>query len=1506
MVRVTQDYIPRNIETVRSASVDEDRAAEIQDFQPAGGFAAETIEQQQNEFTRVVTNSSTKDDKGAVGRFTELVTKLSEKKNKNEVLKIDPNDFDFQRILKNYLRSANEQGIRLRSAGVVFKDVSTVGVDSANSYVKNSLDIFKLPIDFIKSLPVLKNVGRKRKIIRNVTGVVQPGEMCLVLGKPGAGCSTLLKTIAAEHSQFIRVEGDIHYDGISQEEMIKKYKSDIIYNGELDVHYPHLTVDQTLRFVLGCKTPHTRIYNTSRENFVTAERDMLGTIFGLTHTYDTKVGDDYIRGVSGGERKRVSIAEAMACKATVYCWDNATRGLDASTALEYANAIRTSTSLTNSVTLVTIYQAGENIYNNFDKVLVLSEGHQIFFGKVETARQYFIDMGFESAPRQDTAEFLTCITDPKGRVPRKGYENRVPRTNEEFEAYWRNSPQYQELLNEIEEYESAQVAERTRENYDQSLKQERMRSYSKYTVGFFFQLKLLIIRGFQRIWGDRIYTIIEFIASTIQALVLGSLYWNTPDSTSGAFSRGGILFFALLHFSLIGLSEIAGQFSERPIVLKQKSYFLFHPGAETIASLLSKLPFKIITILCFYIPFYFLTNLRREAGKFFLNLFLLIVTSQCITALFEMVASLCTSYTIANSIAGVFVIIIVTYNGYLIQLNSMHHWFKWLNYVNPVRWAYESMLAVEFHGRQMACGTPLVPSGPGYADVTLENQVCPFVGSEKGQFYVSGDSYIAAQYSYHYSHVYRNLGFVIAYFVVFVTITAIATEFKSPTKGGGDHLYYRRSTKVPGGVFMQHHVKQTSDVESGDQTIVNEGDDELKEAQEEVFDSLGSTGVFTWQNINYMIPTGKTTRKLLDSVDGYVKPGTLTALMGESGAGKTTLLNVLSQRIDFGTITGDFLVNGKPLDATFNRSTGYVQQQDLHLAELTVRESLYFAARLRRPKSVPDSEKLDYAEQIITILGMQSYAEAVVGELGAGLNVEQRKKLSIGVELVAKPSLLLFLDEPTSGLDSQSSSSIIKLLRKLASSGQSILCTIHQPSATLFESFDRLLLLKKGGRTVYFGDIGDNSHTILSYFEYNGARKSDPKENPAEYILEAIGAGATATVQQDWGEVWAKSPESQATTKEIQRLVSEGSSNAKQMEHHSSDPQIEKELKSTYAMPYWDQLKFVIKRTSKIYWRDNEYILSKVILLIFGGLIIGFTYYNIQDSIVGIQNTIFAVFLALVITAACMNQIEARALPARELYEVRESKSNTFHWSTIIIAQYVNELPYHLVLGTAFWGAFYFPLRIFYQASRSGVWFLHYVIMFQMFYLSFGLLIVYMSPDLPSASVLSSIILAFLISFCGVVQPLRSMPGFWTFMFKASPYTYFVQSLCALLVHEKPVRCDPIELSYFDPPSGQTCQEYAGPFVQASTGYINNPGSSSNCGYCQFTVGDEFLATVSIKYSYVWRNFGFYFAYILFNIFAMCFLYWFFRVYKFSPMKYVSGFIGRFKKAGKHHEDEEQ
>lgn len=1382
--------------------------------------------------------------------------------------------FNAREVLSKYVKAAEEQGIHFRKAGVILEDVGAEGDDESSLEGATFGNILCLPVTIFKGIKA-KRHKKMRKIFQNANLFARPGEMVLVLGRPGAGCSSLLKTTAGVIDQFSGgVTGEISYDGIPQKEMMKHFKADIIYNGEMDVHFPYLTVKQTLDFAIACKTPATRVNNQSREEYIASTRDFYATIFGLTHTYDTKVGNDFVRGVSGGERKRVSIAEAVAARGSIYCWDNATRGLDASTALEYAQAIRTMTNLQNSTAFVTIYQASENIYETFDKVTVLYSGRQIYFGPVTEAKEFFTDMGFECPARQATAEFLTAMTDPNGfHKIKPGFENKVPRTSEEFETYWRNSPEFARLKRDIEDYKSQVNTEATRSIYQISMRQEKSkhaRKSSYYTVSYWEQLRLCTTRAFQRIYGNKSYTVINIAAAIIQSFIVGSLAYNSPSSTQGAFTRGGVLYFCLLYYSLMGLANIS--FDYRPILLKHKVYSFYHPSTESLGATIAGFPFRMIGLTLFVIIIYFLSGLHRDAGSFFIVYLFLIMCSEAIFGLFEMVASACDTIAQANAIAGILMMSISMYSTYMIQLPSMHPWFKWISYVLPIRYAFESMLNAEFHGRHMDCGNTLVPSGPGYENITSSEMVCAFVGSKPSQSWVLGDDYLKAQFEYEYKHVWRNFGIMWCFLIGYVVVKATITEFKRPVKGGGDALIFKKGSKR----FQRQAV--TSDEENADNMNVADVKEKLssgdstntKERAQNTFEDLQSNGVFMWKEVCYTIPYKGGERLLLDHVSGYCVPGTMTALMGESGAGKTTLLNTLAQR-NVGIITGDMLVNGRAIDASFERRTGYVQQQDLHIAEMTVRESLIFSARMRRPQSVPDSDKVSFAEQIIDVLDMNEYAEALVGEPGAGLNVEQRKKLSIGVELAAKPDLLLFLDEPTSGLDSQSAWAIIQLLKRLARAGQSILCTIHQPSATLFEQFDRLLLLKKGGQTVYFGDVGENSSTLLNYFENNGARKCDKKENPAEYILEAIGAGATANITEDWHNIWKNSPEYSSAEKKVDEMIE----NLAIKEGNDSE---EKHSPTKYATGYLYQFKYVYLRTFTTFWRDLNYLISKLMLMLVGGLYVGFTFYDVGNSYTGLQNALFATFISVVISAPSMNQIQARALASRELFEVRESKSNMFHWSLILITQYLCELPYHFVFSTIYFVSFYFPLRIFYQVSRSAVYFLNYCIMFQLFYVALGLMVLYMSPNLPSASVIMGLTLSFLLVFCGVVQPPSLMPGFWTFMWKASPYTYFVQSLLGIVLHDKKVVCKTKELSIFNPPQGQTCGQYMEKFLSQSTGYIANPDATEDCAYCLYSVGDDYLHHIGASYGFLWRNFGFYWIYIVFNLFAMVGIYYIFHV----------------------------
>lgn len=237
----------------------------------------------------------------------------------------------------------------------------------------------------------------------------------VVLGNPGSGCSTLLKTLTNQTKEYHAVSGEVHYDAFSPDELANHFRGDVQYCPEDDVHFPTLTVHQTINFAAAARTPRDRMSN-SRKTFADRITTTLATLFGLKHALNTPVGDAAIRGVSGGEKKRVSIAEGLASRACIGAWDkcvilflfslikidwplSSTRGLDASTALEFVRALRLATDTFEQTTIVSIYQAGESLYEYFDKVCVIDAGRMAYFGPADQAKQYFLDMGYVLSPR---------------------------------------------------------------------------------------------------------------------------------------------------------------------------------------------------------------------------------------------------------------------------------------------------------------------------------------------------------------------------------------------------------------------------------------------------------------------------------------------------------------------------------------------------------------------------------------------------------------------------------------------------------------------------------------------------------------------------------------------------------------------------------------------------------------------------------------------------------------------------------------------------------------------------------------------------------------------------------------------------------------------------------------------------------------------------------------------------------------------------------------------------
>ncbi|KAK9475786.1 ABC-2 type transporter-domain-containing protein [Lipomyces japonicus] len=1391
---------------------------------------------------------------------------------------LDAEDFKLEKVLRNANNANSRDGIKDRSIGVMFKSLTVVGVDVATTSLFTLGELLSAPFRIREAIKSVRN-KKVRNLIEDFNGVVNKGEMLLVLGRPGAGCSTFLRSIAGEIDSFVSVNGEISYDGVDQFTMKRRFKGDVLFSAESDIHFPTLNVDQTLSFAIDTKAPVVRAGNISREQYIKDFRNILGTIFGLSHTFNTIVGNDYFRGVSGGERKRVSLAEVFAGRAKLISWDNSTRGLDASTALEYAHILRTTTNLLKNTALVAIYQAGENIYQLFDKVTVLYSGKQIYFGSIHKARAYFERMGYECQPRQTTAEFLTAVTDPAGRFVRSGFKGQVPQTAAQFEAYWKASDEYVEMLTEVEQYRK-NFDPQALNNLHDSIDQERSSLFhtknSPYALPFWKQVGILTRRGVQRQRGDPAYLIATFVSSVVQALIIGSLFYDMADTYNGSFSRGGVLFFSLLFFTLNAVAEMAMLYPQREIVQKHKRFAFYHPAAEALSFIFSTFPVKFVAMILFDLILYFISNLNRKPGQFFFFMLIVQFVTFAMTTFFQMISSFSPTIEIANAVAGLGVMIVFIYAGYLIPKALMHPWFGWLFYLNPIAYGFEALMSGEFHGTELDCTANLIPTGQSYENVSIINQVCAATGSRQGSHYVLGDNYLSDSFSFTWSHAWRNFGIIIGFAIFFIFMYMIGSEFTGLQGNNGDVLLYRRKD-------IPKHL-DSDEVEIANSEASDEKDATFTDSDDGTDDSLKMKEVFSWQHLNYTVtlPNGED-RQLLCDIQGYTKPGTLTALMGESGAGKTTLLNNLAQRINVGVISGDMFVDGKPLNPGFKRRTGYVQQQDLHVPESTVRESLRFAALLRQPQSVPVQEKYDYVEKVIKMLSMEEYAEAVVGRLGQGLNVEQRKKLSIGVELASKPSLLLFLDEPTSGLDSQSAWAIVQLLKRLADAGQSILCTIHQPSATLFEQFDKLLLLKKGGKTVYFGNIGKNSSELINYFESNGAPQCGADENPAEYILNCIGAGATANTNYDWHDIWTSSKKFSYLSKEINDLHEELGILPSQ--------EVSIKFSGTFAVNWFTQASAVTIRTYKQYWRAPDYIMAKFLLLISSGLFQGFSFWNSDFSLAGVQNLLFGVFLSIIVGVPNINQLQPRAIVFREIYEVRESPSNTYHWSCMMLGLFLAEVPYNVLFSTLFYFCYYWPINFNRSTEAAGYFFFVYCILYSLFLTSFGLAITTFSPDASTANIITAMLVSMILSFCGIFQPFRLIPHFWQFMNRISPLTYFMQGLLSNVLHDSKVTCKPAEFNILNPPSGLTCGQYMQDYLESNGGYINNPDATASCQYCKWRVADEYLETVNINYSRDrWTSVGYECVFIVFNIFFMFAGYYMFRVMNL-------GLVARFKKA---------
>lgn len=299
--------------------------------------------------------------------------------------KLDPfsPSFDATLWVRSFMQLLESRSgkVPLKKSGIAFRNLGVSGYSSGASYQKSTGNI---PLSILSSAAAFIGNNRRRdkiEILRDFEGIVNDGEMLLVLGPPGSGCSTLLKTLAGQTGgldvspeAYLNYRGQkmpsntflynvlIHDLGILPKHMHHQFRGDVLYNAELDVHLPHLTVGETLTFAARARACTNILEGLNAIQTSNIIRDVVMSVFGISHTKNTRVGDEYVRGVSGGERKRVSIAEAALTGARFQCWDNSTRGLDSQNAIQFCKNLRVQADYMGLASVVAIYQAPQDAY----------------------------------------------------------------------------------------------------------------------------------------------------------------------------------------------------------------------------------------------------------------------------------------------------------------------------------------------------------------------------------------------------------------------------------------------------------------------------------------------------------------------------------------------------------------------------------------------------------------------------------------------------------------------------------------------------------------------------------------------------------------------------------------------------------------------------------------------------------------------------------------------------------------------------------------------------------------------------------------------------------------------------------------------------------------------------------------------------------------------------------------------------------------------------------------
>ncbi|ETP10193.1 hypothetical protein F441_14103 [Phytophthora nicotianae CJ01A1] len=1258
-----------------------------------------------------------------------------------------------------------------------------------------------------------------KTIVRNFSGVFEPGTITLVLGQPSSGKSSLMKVLSGRFPQEKRVtvEGEITYNGVQQHELGSRLPQFVSYVDQHDVHFPTLTVKETLEFAhaftggellrRGEELLTKGSVDENLEALKTVQTlfqhypDIVIEQLGLQNCQNTIIGNGMLRGVSGGERKRVTTGEMEFGMKYMTLMDEISTGLDSATAFDIITTQRSIAKTLGKTVVISLLQPSPEIFELFDNVLILNAGEVMYHGPRDQALPYFESLGFHCPPHRDTADFLLDLgtnqqTKYQDTLPAGMFKH--PRLPVEFGQVFERSGVHRDTLARLEEPWTDELLSNVN---------EFIKLTPEYQQPFVENAITLTRRQMMIAMRNKAFIRVRGLMVIVVALLYGSLFYQLEPTNVQVTM--GVLFQSLFFLGLGQYAQVPGYCSIRGIFYKQRRASHVRTSAYVLACSASQIPWALGETVVFGTLVYWMCGFIATVGNFLLYELLVFQTLMAFAAWYFFMAAVAPDMHMAKPMSMMSIFTFVAFAGFVIPKNQIPDYFVWIYWLDPIAWCLRAVAVSQYRSSAFdVCE---------YAGINY----CTEHKMKMGEYFLSLYDVPSDE-----SWVWLGVVMLFVIYAVFMVLGWVTLEYnryESP-----EHITLTAENTEP--VATDDYALATTPT-SGRKTPAT-GNDNVAlnvRATTKKFEPV----VIAFQDLWYSVPdphNPKESLTLLKGISGYAMPGSITALMGSTGAGKTTLMDVIAGRKTGGTIQGKILLNGyEASDLAIRRCTGYCEQMDIHSDASTIREALVFSAFLRQDSSVPASQKYDSVEECLELLDLQSVADEIV----RGSPTERMKRLTIGVELAADPKVL-FLDEPTSGLDARSAKLIMDGVRKVADTGRTIVCTIHQPSTEVFMLFDKLLLLKRGGQTVYFGDLGKRAQTMVDYFEaIPGVTPLREGYNPATWMLECIGAGVSRGNDNsgDFVEVFYSSD---IKHEMVMQLSSDGV--AVPMPGSSAVVFGKKRAASSLT-----QMKALARRFIDLYWRTPSTNLTRLaimplVALVFGLVYLGTDYTSYQGINAGVGMIFLTSYFTGVVSFNSALPITSEDRPA--FYREREAQTYSAFW--YFIGSTVVEIPY--VFGSMLLYTVIFYWMVGFSGFGTAVLYWINTSLMVLLQTYMGQLLIYATSSIDVAALVGVMVYSITILFYGFNPPASNIPAGYQWLYTITPQRYSVAILAALVFS----KCD--ELPTYD----TTTQQYMNVGDDLGCQPLTNPPTNID----HITIKEYVESTFEYKHNEIWRNFG--------------------------------------------------